>query len=327
MATRKEVAAYAGVSVATVSNVVNGTKFVSEEVKQRVEDAIRTLDYHPNMIARGLATKETRHVAIMVDNLKNGYYTEMLEGAQSMAGEYGYIVSIILSDFTNQTDTLGIASRGLDGVILATVRAGEIQALMKQKACMSQEDLRVEVNYSLGIREAVASLHRLGHMKIAFLSGLKLAEDGSHPRWDGFRAACKAEGIRIDPKLIVDANDRQSTDEEAGIEAVQRLLSQGSIPTALMAVNDLMAIGAIRELQKNGYRVPEDISVIGCDNSQASKYYTPSLSTIDAQVFTLGRSMMHNLFCEIKGKPLEKKVIPSKYIERESVRKVTTKQN
>ena len=319
MSTRKEVAKYAGVSVATVSNVVNNTKFVSDEVRKKVEDAIAALDYRPNMVARGLATKETRHVAIMVDNLKNGYYTEMLEGAQLTAGQYGYIVSFILCDFLNQGGLLDLASRGLDGMILATVRAGEVKDLMKYIPCMTQGDLDVDINYAEGIRQAVHSLKKHGHDKIAFLAGTKLAEDGSHLRWDGFRAACEKEGIRINRKLAIDANVKQSTDEDAGIEAVQRLLATGEKFTAVMAVNDLMAIGAITELERNGLRVPEDVSVIGCDNSQLSKYYSPSLSTIDVQVFELGRTLMQNLIHVIRGDAAERKVISSGYIERDSV--------
>lgn len=319
MATRKEVAAYAGVSVATVSNVVNGTKFVSEKVKKKVEDAIKILDYHPNMIARGLATKETRHVAIMVNNLKNGYYTEILEGAQSVASEYGYIVSIILLDYTNQMETLDMASRGLDGVFLTTVRAREVQKLMEQKICLTMDDLGIQVDYSTGIREAVHSLKQHGHTQIAFLSGLKLKDDGSHPRWDCFREACREEGLLVNQNLVVDANDRQSTDEKAGVESVQKLLQRKEKFSAVMMTNDLMAVGAIGELERNGYRVPEDVSVIGCDNSQMSKYYLPTISTLDVQVFELGRSIMHNMLCRIKDKPVKNKVILTRYIERESV--------
>ncbi|MCR5278933.1 MAG: LacI family transcriptional regulator [Lachnospiraceae bacterium] len=318
MTTRKDVAEYAGVSVATVSNVVNGTKFVSDEIRAKVEDAIRALDYRPNMVARSLATKETRHVAILVDNLKNGYYTEMLEGAQSAAVQYGYIVSFILCDFLNQGGILDIASRGLDGIILATVRAGEVKAVMKQTACMTQGDLNVEIDYAKGVSQAVHSLRKHGHSDIAFLAGTRIAEDGSHIRWDCFREACRKEGIRINRKLIIDANARQTTDEDAGIEAVQRLLATGEHFTSVMAINDLMAIGAIRELERNGYRVPEDVSVVGCDNSQLSKYYSPSLSTIDVQVFELGRTMMHNLIDVIRGEAPGHKTIASEYIERES---------
>ena len=325
MATRKEVADYAGVSVATVSNVVNRTKYVSDEVRQRVEEARKQLDYRPNMIARSLATKETRHVAIMVDNLKNGYYTEMLEGAQSLASEHGYIVSIILNDFTDKEETLGIASRGLDGVILTNVEAKEIQKKMNQKICMTQYDLKVEVDYKKGIFDAVNSLKQHGHKDIGFLSGLRLSDDGSHPRWDCFRDACKKSGIDINLEFIVDANERQTTDEDAGVEAVRRLFARKTRPTAFIAVNDLMAIGAIRELNRCGFKVPEDISVIGCDNSQASKYYTPSISSIDASVFELGRSMMSNLISAIKGEELKNTVIASKYIERESVADVLIK--
>ena len=102
MATRKDVADQAKVSVATVSYVVNHTKNVTPEVRARVEEAIKELDYRPNMIARGLAMKQTQHVAMFVNNLKNPYYSEMLAGAQTVASEHGYIVSIIMIDYSNQ---------------------------------------------------------------------------------------------------------------------------------------------------------------------------------------------------------------------------------
>lgn len=321
-ATRKDVAKYANVSVATVSNVVNGTKFVSDEIKKRVEEAIQILDYHPNMVARGLAMKQTRHVAIMVDNLKNGYYTDLLEGAQAVASEYGYIVSVILVDYTKHDSILELASRGLDGVIIATVDDKAIKAAMGQLTSVTMTDLNIDIDYSQGMDAAISALKKHGHKDIAFLSGLRLSDSGSHPRWDCFRRACQREGIQLKEKLIIDGNEKLSTDENAGIEATARLLAGGEKFTAIVAVNDLVAIGAMRELHRHGIRVPEDVSIIGCDNSPISSFYIPSLSTMDVQTMEVGKSIMYNLIQKIQKVPYQEKVLSSTYIERESVRDI-----
>ena len=119
MATRRDVAQRAGVSVATVSYVMNNTKNVTPEVRERVMHAVDELDYRPNLLARGLSTRETRHVAMLVDNLNNPHYCEVLSGAQEVASKNGYIVSVISVDFSNTRDVLDLASRWLDGAILA----------------------------------------------------------------------------------------------------------------------------------------------------------------------------------------------------------------
>lgn len=131
MATRKDVAEYAGVSVATVSYVVNHTKHVTPEVQARVEEAIRELHYTPNLVARSLVTRKTQHVAMLVNNLKNPYYTELLAGAQAVASKKDYIVSTIMIDYSNPEGGLKLASRGVDGVILATVQSGETAKLLE----------------------------------------------------------------------------------------------------------------------------------------------------------------------------------------------------
>lgn len=315
MATRKDVAERAGVSVATVSYVVNNTKHVTPQVRARVEEAIRELHYTPNLVARSLVTRRTQHVAMFVNNLKNPHYTEMLAGAQHAAGKKGYIVSIILIDYADPEEGLRLAARGVDGAILATVCPKETETLLGGLPCASPGE-GVSCDFRQAIFDAVASLKEHGHRRIAYLGGL-------HPerneRFSMFKEALRENGLPADERLWVDGNEREDTDEEAGAAAMATLLERRVPFTAVMALNDLMAFGAQRELHARGLRVPEDVSVIGCDNTQMSRYYTPPLSTIDVSSFEMGSCLMEEIIAAIEGTERTKRIIKAAYLERESV--------
>lgn len=332
MATRKDVAEYAGVSVATVSYVMNGTKNVTPEVKARVEEAIRKLNYTPNLVARSLVTRKTQHIAMLVNNLKNPYYSEVLAGAQYVAGKAGYIVSTVMVDYSNPRENIQLAARGVDGVLLMAINGEEIVQYLQEKSmptavayyqgdtCGPEEKDGTDlwIDYSKGIFEAVKSLKEHGHKKVAYLSGLKLSME-SHERYRILRSAMEHYGISFNEKLMVDGNQNEETDEEAGIQAMSTLLERKEPFTAVVTLNDLMAIGAIRELKKHGIRVPEDVSVIGCDNIQIGKYIYPSLSTVDTRAFETGKCMTMALIEKIEHKQKINRNVVSVYIERESV--------
>lgn len=319
MVTRKDVARYAGVSVATVSNVLNRAQKVSPELEKRVRDAVEKLGYHPNLVARSLVTKQTRHVAMLVDNLKNSYYSTILEGTQAVASEYGYIVSSILIDYSNRNSILEMTTRGVDGYIILATEKQELLKELENQFWVMNDDVNMILDYRQAIYDAVSSLKIHGHKKIAFLSGLSMADESQHTRLKSLRGAMKQYGLAINENLFIDGNSKQTTDEEAGMEAARRLLNTGEKFTAVMAVNDLMAIGAIREFYLNGIRVPEDVSVIGCDNIQETIYSIPSISTMDVQSFEQGGLLMKKLICIMKNQPFEPSTIHAKYIERESV--------
>lgn len=319
MVTRKDVAEYAGVSVATVSNVVNHTKNVSPEVKKRVQEAVKKLGYRPNLVARSLVTKQTYHVAILVDNLRNSYYATILEGAQSVANEYGYIVSNILVNYSNRDTILQMIARGVDGYIIMTTEKKELIKELEGQTWVMVDNIDLSLDYSVAIKDAVLSLKNHGHEKIAFLSGLHMADEKQHPRLSDVRKALRSCGLPINDRLFIDGNPGQTTDEEAGAEAAKRLLESKEDFTAVIAVNDLMAIGAIREFYQHGIRIPEDVSVIGCDNIQETCYSIPAISTMDVQGFEQGRFLMRNLINMLRDQPSEAKTLQARYIERESV--------
>ena len=320
MATRKDVAEYAGVSVATVSYVMNQTKKVSPEVEERVREAIEILGYRPNLIARSLVTKRTNHVAMLVDNLKNPHNISILEGAQSLASSNGYMISSLLVDYANQDMFLSLTARGVDGyILLHPGKREELMHILKDQHWVAADEGDLIIDCRDAIFQAVRSLKEHGHEKIGFLSGLSIKDEKKHYRLRNFKEAMLYYGLELNERLIIDGNAEQTTDENAGMEAARRLLETGEEFTAVMAVNDLMAIGAMREFQFHGIQVPRDVSMIGCDNIREGAYSIPTISTLDVKSFEHGRYLMKKLICKVEKKIFDPVVIRAEYIERESV--------
>jgi len=177
------------------------------------------------------------------------------------------------------------------------------------------------VDYRQGIFDMVACLKSLGHRKIAFLSGLPL--QSGHPRYRYFTDALRKYGLAVEERLLVDGGGR--TDEEAGRRAVDELLGRQAPFTAIFAVNDLMAIGAVRRLRELGRRVPEDVSVVGCDGIRIGTYMSPALSTIDSHGFQTGQAMMRALIEKMRPEKFQthqaRRVVRADFQNRETVAK------
>lgn len=319
MATRQDVAARAGVSVATVSYVLNDTKKITPEVRERVLRAVEELNYRPNLLARSLTKKETRHVAMLVDNLNNPHYCEMLSGAQSVASEKGYIVSVISVDVSGSHDVLDLASRGLDGIILA-LGAGNatIESLLPASMPRISPNHCISFDIQNAFDTLLHTLTGLGHKNIAFLSGLSLASP-HHWRYIAWKDALARHGLPLDDALLVDGLPGEITNEAEGMRAARELLARKKAFTALFAVNDLMALGAMRALHLSGLRVPEDVSVVGCDHLQVLQSITPSLATMDMHTFETGKLLMRMLIDEINGARYSRQRVEVDFVPGESI--------
>lgn len=319
MATRRDVAQYAGVSVATVSYVMNNTKNVTPEVRERVMQAVHELDYRPNLLARGLSTRETRHVAMLVDNLSNPHYCEVLSGAQEAASKNGYIVSVISIDFSNKRDVLDLASRWLDGAILALPTINEqIESLLPPSLPVVSHDMAITFVYRRAFDDMVGALKAAGRSKIAFLSGVPLSTP-DHWRYAAWREALSDHGLPVRDELVVDGLVSAHTDEAEGMRAANALLERGVPFTAVYALNDLMALGAIRALHNHGLRVPEDVSVVGCDRLKILQSTTPTLATMDIHGFEVGRFLMNALIGKIAGCGVEPLTVHVDFVSGETI--------
>ena len=319
MATRRDVAERAGVSVATVSYVINNTKNVTPEVRERIMRAIGELDYRPNLLARGLSTRETRHVAMLVDNLNNPHYCEVLSGAQEVASKNGYIVSVISIDFSNTRDVLDLASRWLDGAILALPTANaQIESLLPPSLPIVSHDISIMFDYRRAFDDMVGALKRAGHRSMAFLSGVPLSTP-NHWRYAAWLEALEKHGLPVQPELIVDGLPSARTDEAEGMRAAETLMERHAPFTAIYALNDLMALGAIRALHNHGLRVPEDVSIVGCDRLKILQSITPTLATMDICGFEVGRFLMRSLIGKISGKSAEPLTVNVDFVMGESI--------
>ena len=317
-ATRKDVAKMAGVSVATVSYVINNTRHVTPEVRERVLNAVKVLNYHPNLLAQSLSTKKTRHVAMLIDNIQNPHYGRIMRGVQHAAQKEGYIVSVLSTNYSSKESMIELVSRGVEGVILALGFYQNEDFTGGLELPVVYEDETLRTDYRQAIFDIVETLKNLGHRRIGFLSGLPAASESI--RCQDFLAALKHYDLEFNKELYIEGNGY--TDEKAGYDAAERLLDTGESFTAVFTLNDLMALGAMRKLSEAGLHIPNDVSIVGCDGIKSSAYTVPSLSTIQCHAFHLGEALMYKLISKIqpeKEVPIPDQVIQAEFIRRESI--------
>ncbi|NPV52238.1 MAG: LacI family DNA-binding transcriptional regulator [Firmicutes bacterium] len=288
MATIKDVAREAGVSIATVSHVLNNTTLVSEKTAQKVLAAIKKVNYHPNSVARSLVTKVTMTLGIIISNITNPFYPEVVHSISRAAAKNGY--DIILTSTNNDEEGIAqsvrtLCKRKVDGVIILASKFDDnlISQLTEQGMEVVVYDRNiptlpvdsVEIDYEFGISQAIQYLKDLGHTRIGYIGG---APDWltAQKRLIAFQNAMSRYGLKIDERLIV-AKDWTL---RGGFQAMNTMLRIKSRPTAIVACNDIVAVGALKSIRRKGLKCPEDISVVGIDDIVLASLITPALTTI-----------------------------------------------
>lgn len=295
-ATRSDVAKLAGVSTATVSNVINNGHMVKDETAERVWAAIEKLNYRPNMVARSLTTQRTMQIGVLLEDIHNPFYGEIVKYIEAAANRHGYFVNICVTsdNFDNYFDSF--ISRSLDGVFVAALPS---QFNMEKLNVLLESGIKlvtsgnldvdtsristIEHNYEVAMAEAIDYLVGLGHKDIVYLNGLD-ANSYNDTRYTTYATHMEELGL---PVNFLGGVYPYRTDVTSGYEQTMRLLEQGSHFTAIICCNDMMAIGAMRALSEQGMKVPDDVSVMGFDGVLIGKYQQPSLTTmaVDAKAF------------------------------------------
>lgn len=320
--TRQDVAKRAGVSVATVSHVINDTKFVSPELKEKVTEAISFYKYKPNMVARSLTTKRTNLIGIVVNDITNPYYGEIAQGMEEVAHKHGYIVSLILASGDSESYIASIMQHQMDGIFIATTRSygftkEHIEGLVKSGVVIVNDQYGISARINFDYKRAMDNLIRylagLGHKSIGLLSGISLKPPGNI-RFTHYKECIEKYRLDNDSRLVVEGMYPYKTDHRTGYEAMNVLLSRGTQATAVITTNDYMAFGAMKSIKEAGLRIPEDISVCGCDDVFLAECMDPPLTTIRVPKIEMGRQAMYMILNEING---NKQV--SKYLEAELV--------
>ena len=287
-------AEYLDLSPATVSFVLNNApnRSIPEPTRERVRAAARKFGYRPNLIARSLRGTNTLTVGILIPVLGEGYHSQVLSGAADVLMREGYF--FFTAHHRHRADLIAeypriLHSRGVDGILAIDTRLTEPPPA-PTVALASHAPLPGVTNIVLDSTRAaelaLGHLFRLGHRKIAFMHGQEFSSD-SHTRWRATLQVARTLGLRVSPDLTMQLEkDMQSP--ELGYPGTQQLLMRRRDFTAIVAFNDISAIGCIRALHDGGLRVPHDVSVIGFDDIQSANYYVPSLTTIRQPLQAMG---------------------------------------
>lgn len=331
MPTIRDVAKEAGVSISTVSRVLNNEDIVNEETKKKVLEATEKLNYSPNLMARSLITKSTRLLGLIVPDITNPFFPELAKGVEITAHYYGYNVILCNTEANIQSENKYVEmllQHRIDGLIFM-VFSKELEAQLKKLRPqlpivlgeLPSNDTRFDAVYTdnvLGARLAVKHLISLGHQRIAIVTGplwLKSSQD----KLQGYRNALLESILNYDPELVRESNSRL----EGGYEAINQLmeLPEHQRPTAVVFGNDLMAIGAMKALDEIGVKIPDDMAVVGYDDIPLASYSHPPLTTIAQPKFELGRLTLELLLDKIEQKKVmdyEHIVLEPRLVIRES---------
>ncbi|MBE3576294.1 MAG: LacI family DNA-binding transcriptional regulator [Limnochordales bacterium] len=311
MATLRDVARKAGVSISTVSHVFNGYDDIPAETRKRVWDAARELDYHPNASARSLVSRRSNLLGLVVPGragMRHPFLYAVICGvAEAIAGtRFGLTLSVAEDDQRSLREQVnrwkeqrleGLIAMGFaeDHPVAQAILESGIPAMLVDTILESPRVSWVKSNDTEGAAQAVRHLLSLGHRRIAYIHGLggQICQE----RLDGYRLALSEAGIPFDPQLVEVADFTKS----GGYRAMNRILSRAN-PTAVFAASDLMAFGAMECLRDRGLRLPEDMAIVGFDDIDAASHVTPALTTVRQFGDRMGKEAAETLVAFLEGR-------------------------
>src|ERR1700722_4387357 len=324
----RTVARVANVSIATVSRTINRLSTVNPKMAKRVWDAIEKLDYFPNTQARALGSGRSRLLGLIVSEITNPFFPELIQRFEDIAVEHGYEILISSTNYDARRMSLCIRrmlERRAEGVAVMTfgVEKPLLEQLAERNVPLVFVDVGPErpgisllkVDYRNGIQQGVEHLAALGHRDVAFISGPRRLHS-AQSRLVAFTRSIEECALELDPAWIVEGDHTM----EGGMAAREQLLGSTRVPTAVMCSNDMTAIGVLHKLYREGLKVPDDLSVIGFDDIHIAQVTIPPLTTIQMSCFELARAAVTALRAHREEglEPQRNYKIPTKLIVRES---------
>jgi len=323
MATREDVAKYAGVSKTTVSRYLNKNGYVSPDAKEKIEKAIKELGYVPNMIARSLKTRETRQIVFHAPELHNPFYTEVYRGMEDYLDKNGYVIVV-----SRKLDNEMIRQRQMDGIILSHLNPDEqsyfreidIPVVVTNYTFDDLDIPFVGINIRQGAEQAVEYLISCGHKTIGYMAPFE-----DNQRFEAYKSVLKQHSLPLIKDNIIICN-RGCDYYEKGYNAAMTLAGSHLVTknkiSALFVFNDAMAIGAMAAFGHKGIKIPGDLSIVGFDNIIQSKYVCPALTTVDIPKYDQGKKTAEILLNLIRNKENGRLILDTELIVRDSVKKV-----
>ncbi|NLM96828.1 MAG: LacI family transcriptional regulator [Halanaerobiaceae bacterium] len=334
----KDVARMAGVSPTTVSRVVNKSSHpVSSETREKVEEAIKQLNYHPNRMAQSLIKSKSRMIGVIVHDISDEYFSEVLKGIEEITFDHDYVINIFNTNRDVEKELKAVSildAYQADAIVLAggylrddyyRKSMEEYVRLLKNRGCyifsVSTHPFDI-INIGLGNELAAMTITEYligkGHKSFAYVNGPEILAT-TQERLSGFKKALRQNGLE-DPDTPVIPGDFSF---EGGCRAAKELLAYIGDITAVVVVNDETALGIMWELQQNGIRIPDDISIVGIGGIPASKYSYPPLTTIVLPLYALGKEIGRYIVDKLDNSTEEIddiKLPPMELVERESVK-------
>lgn len=307
MATMKDIARLAQVSTSTVSHVINGSRFVSDEIREKVMRIVVELNYTPSYIARSLKVKATKTIGLLVTATNNPFFSEVMAGVEQYCqkNQYNLIIATTGGDAKRlQQNLQTLIHKQVDGVLLMCGDS-RFQADMELTVSLPLVVMdwwftelnadKILDNSEHGGYLATKSMVDAGHQKIGIITG-NLRKSVAKNRLQGYKKALSEANIVLNPDWIVESH----FDFEGGIVGAQKLLALSDRPTAIFCCSDTIAIGAYQAIQNQGLRIPQDISIMGYDDIELARYLFPSLSTISQPKAELGKLAVETLLQRIQ---------------------------
>jgi LacI family transcriptional regulator len=317
MITIRDVARRARVSVGTVSNVMAGSATVRPELKKRVDDAMKELDYHPNPIARSLKTKQTQTLGTVISDITNPFFPQVVRGAEDAASAAGYLLITLNTDDHLDREQRALATlraRKVDGILLVVApgdEVGHIESVMKAGipvVCLDRVPRGAEVDSvcvdnALGMRMCVNHLLARGRKRIGFLGGTRELSTGRE-RMKAFLETLRSRGVEADAELVREGDFR----DESGYRLAKELMLSNRPPEAIVASNALMGVGALKAMQELGVRCPEDVALAVFDEMPLAEVLKPKLTVVAQPAYEMGKRGAELLLARIEG--LETRPVP-----------------
>ncbi|MFH5836547.1 LacI family DNA-binding transcriptional regulator [Proteiniclasticum sp. C24MP] len=326
----KDVAREAGVSIATVSRVLNNVDVVNEDTKKRVQDAIKKLSYRPNIVARSLKTQKTKTIGILVPDISNQFYPEVVRGAEDVANIYDYNIILCNSDSDldkekeyirvlkeKMVDGMLYMSSSLEGEILDLIDELELKTVLVETKISGGKLPSVTIDNKKAAYDATKYLLEKGNKKVAYIGLKKDRTNAVSRRYNGYEKALKDSGIEVDPGLVYFGGLKAAD----GYNGINVILEDSEID-AVFCASDEVAMGAINALRDKGLDCPKDVDVMGFnDNSMAAVFY-PKISTVAQPMYDMGSVGMRMLIKIVNNKPLDDDQYVLQYylVERDSVK-------
>ncbi|EIO5096044.1 substrate-binding domain-containing protein [Vibrio parahaemolyticus] len=319
MATMKDIAKLAGVSTSTVSHVINKTRFVSEEISERVNNAAKELNYYaPSALARSLKVNRTKTIGMLVTTSTNPFFGEVVKGVERSCYHKGYSLILCNTEGDNERMRQSINTllqKRVDGLILMCSslegeridvfeRYPDIPVVVMDWGPMLFTSDKIQDNSLRGGYLAAKYLIDCGHTEIGCITG-PLIKHQAQMRYEGYKRAMNEAGLEFNANWIIESD----FECEGGYQAFKKMAERGTLPSSIFVSNDMMAMGVINAANELDIKVPDDLSIIGYDDIHIAKFMSPSLTTIHQPKYRLGQAAVETLVRRLDDKSNEAQVV------------------